>query len=133
MNTAPLDVLTDIGIASVRADIEAMLTDAEVGAVTATYRAAGTRTASFGAGTVSHAETTTTIVCVVTPIAEAEVAGSPILRRGDVRILIAVGELTSTPRVDDRIVTAAGTTYSVLEVERYSFGTHYALVGREAP
>lgn len=132
MNHGTLDMLTATQLVELKADMGRLLTDTQIGGQSCTFRARGTSTYLPGAGTVSASETSTPITATLTPVTESEVAGSDSLRIGDVHILIATSQLTTAPRVDDRLTTATK-TYTVVSADSFGMATHYELIGREAP
>ena len=131
MNTGLLDALTSYELASMRAVVGKVVEDTEIGAVSATFRARSGRGYSPGSGTVSHAETSTTLYAMISPLTEREVAALDGARIGDVSILITVAALATPPRVDDRLTTLT-TTYHIVSVDQVGVATHYRLVGRKA-
>lgn len=131
MNAA-LDALTAYEVAGIRSTVGALVEDAQLGAVSVTHYARGARAYQPGAGTVDYAETATSLTALISPLTEREVAATAGAKRGDVTILITLAALATPPAVDDRIVTAAGTTYTLLDVERIGAATHYRAHGRKA-
>lgn len=131
MNTAT-DMLTAGELVQLRSAVTALVTDTQLGAVSATLysRRAGSYLPATGA--VAYSEVAYDVTIGISPLSERQVAQTAGAQRGDVMMLLAKSEIAVDPGVADRVVTSAGVIYSILDVERAGVDTHYRLTGRRA-
>lgn len=126
MNSLGAGTLTARELASVVAEVDALVTDADT-AVAVTYYPKGARAYDPARGTVSYADSGASIIAHLGPVDLDEVQGAEL---GDVKILIAFGDITDEPGPGDRF-RAGSTTYAVYAAQTGPLSSHYTAYGRK--
>jgi len=132
-STFPIyDFLSDYEVAMLRADVDAMLGDASLNAVSVSYLSfnitgGGTSTYEPTTGAVTSGFTTTAITAIIGPVTEKD---SALLVKelsiDDVKALVNRADLPADPTTND-MVTISGVTYAV-RIVTFCPVSNYALV-----
>lgn len=93
---------------------------------TVTYTSVSTTSYNTTTGAITTTKTTTTVAVVFDSYSRREMDGDTI-RPEDQKVLVAKGNLTPIPGLNDTITRSDGTVWSVLSVETDPVNAHWQL------
>lgn len=129
MNSIGTGVMDAVTLAGIRADVGALIHDADVG-TTCLFYTSTSRSYDPASGLVTDTEAATSCVAWVGDLTVKEAGDVQGARVGDRHILALASDFTTAPAVESR-VSIGGVLHSIYHVESGPLATHYHLYARK--